>query len=136
MIAVIQIFVYPEAWPDTVFWGGALLLILSRGPGAFSLDYLIERAIVTGSFRLGVVIIGLTIGAAAIVTWFLAFNSMAHAGLSCLLVTNPECEALRGTSLFARSLPYHPAFIWTGMAIAVAGLVALALSREQRRVRA
>jgi len=42
-IAVIQIFVYKQAWTDHVFWGSALLLILTRGPGPFSLDYLIER---------------------------------------------------------------------------------------------
>lgn len=42
-ITVIQIFVYKQAWTDHVFWGSALLLILTRGPGVFSLDYLIER---------------------------------------------------------------------------------------------
>jgi putative oxidoreductase len=36
-------YVYPHAWNDHVFWGSALLLILTRGPGVFSLDYLIER---------------------------------------------------------------------------------------------
>jgi putative oxidoreductase len=43
MLAVIQIFVYPDSWPDTLLWGGALIFVLSRGPGMFSLDYLIER---------------------------------------------------------------------------------------------
>jgi putative oxidoreductase len=42
-ISVIQIFVYRQAWTDHVFWVSALLLILTRGPGVFSLDYLIER---------------------------------------------------------------------------------------------
>src|SRR5271156_738006 len=42
-ISVIQFFVYKEAWTDHVFWVSALLLILTRGPGVFSLDYLIER---------------------------------------------------------------------------------------------
>ncbi len=42
-IAVIQIFVYKQAWTDHVFWGSALLFILTRGPGVFSVDYLIER---------------------------------------------------------------------------------------------
>jgi len=45
MISVIQIFVYPSAWPDHVLWGSILLLLLTRGPGAFSIDYLIERYI-------------------------------------------------------------------------------------------
>jgi len=43
MISVIQLFVYPNAWPDHVLWGSALILILTRGPGALSLDHLIER---------------------------------------------------------------------------------------------
>jgi putative oxidoreductase len=41
MTAVIQIFVYPEGWPDHVLWFAALLLILARGPGAISLDHVI-----------------------------------------------------------------------------------------------
>ncbi|MGH9817606.1 MAG: DoxX family protein [Candidatus Acidiferrales bacterium] len=42
-ILVIQFFVYPQAWNDHLLWGSALLLILTRGPGVFSTDYLIER---------------------------------------------------------------------------------------------
>jgi putative oxidoreductase len=36
-------YVYPNAWSDHLLWGSVLLFILTRGPGAFSLDYLIER---------------------------------------------------------------------------------------------
>ena len=43
MIAVIQIFVYPEAWPTHVQWVAFLLLLLARGPGAVSFDALIVR---------------------------------------------------------------------------------------------
>lgn len=43
MIAVIQIFVYPEAWPTHIQWVTLLLLLLARGPGAISLDALICR---------------------------------------------------------------------------------------------
>jgi putative oxidoreductase len=43
MISVIQIFVYPSAWPDHVLWGSILVFLLTRGPGSLSLDYLIER---------------------------------------------------------------------------------------------
>lgn len=43
MILVIQIFVYPSAWPDHVLWGSILIFLLTRGPGPFSVDYLIER---------------------------------------------------------------------------------------------
>jgi putative oxidoreductase len=41
MIAVIQTFVYPNAWSDHLMWAAALVLILTRGPGAFSLDHVI-----------------------------------------------------------------------------------------------
>lgn len=43
MVAVIQLAIYPGAWADHLFWAAALLLILTRGPGALSLDHLIER---------------------------------------------------------------------------------------------
>jgi len=43
MMSVIQIFVYPNAWPDHVLWGSVLIFLLTRGPGVLSLDYLIER---------------------------------------------------------------------------------------------
>jgi len=43
MVAVIQVFVYPNAWSDHLMWASALLLILTRGPGPFSLDHLIAR---------------------------------------------------------------------------------------------
>jgi len=45
MIATIQIFVYPNAWSEHLVWGGILAFILTRGPGAISLDRLfgIER---------------------------------------------------------------------------------------------
>ena len=43
MIAVIQVFVYPNAWSDHLMWASALLLVLTRGPGLFSLDHLIAR---------------------------------------------------------------------------------------------
>ena len=49
MVSVIQIFVYPEAWPDHIQWLAFMIFILCRGPGAFSLDaviggYLARRA--------------------------------------------------------------------------------------------
>ena len=43
MTAVIEIFVYPENWPDHLLWAGALLYVLTRGPGALSVDALISR---------------------------------------------------------------------------------------------
>jgi putative oxidoreductase len=44
-IAVIQIFVYPNAYNDHLVWGSILVLVLTRGPGVFSLDYLTERIV-------------------------------------------------------------------------------------------
>lgn len=44
MIAVIQTFVYPNAYNEHLVWGSILLLLLTRGPGVFSLDYLIARS--------------------------------------------------------------------------------------------
>ena len=38
MALVIQIFVYPEAWPTHLSWAGLLLYLLARGAGIASLD--------------------------------------------------------------------------------------------------
>ena len=45
MILVIQTFVYPNAYNEHLNWGAILLLLLTRGPGVFSLDFLIERLV-------------------------------------------------------------------------------------------
>lgn len=41
MTAVIQIFVYPEAWPTHLSWTGLLLYLIARGAGPLSLDRVI-----------------------------------------------------------------------------------------------
>lgn len=38
MTAVIEIFVYPDAWATHLSWAGLLLFLIARGGGAFSLD--------------------------------------------------------------------------------------------------
>lgn len=38
MTSVIEIFVYPDAWPTHLSWAGLLLYLLGRGAGYFSLD--------------------------------------------------------------------------------------------------
>jgi putative oxidoreductase len=43
MVAVIQIFVYPEAWPTHLQWTAMMLVLLSRGAGKLSLDHLLWR---------------------------------------------------------------------------------------------
>ena len=41
MTAVIQIFVFPEAWVTHGLWATALLVVLAQGPGRVSLDHLL-----------------------------------------------------------------------------------------------
>jgi putative oxidoreductase len=43
MTFVIEVFVYPDAWVDHLMWATLLLFILTRGPGAVSLDRLLGR---------------------------------------------------------------------------------------------
>ena len=38
MTTVIEVFVYPQAWPTHIQWAAMLLVLLCRGPGTFSLD--------------------------------------------------------------------------------------------------
>lgn len=43
MTLVIQVFVYPSAFPTHGLWAVSMLYIMARGPGAISLDYWIAR---------------------------------------------------------------------------------------------
>jgi putative oxidoreductase len=43
MTAVIEIFVYPYAWPEQGVWATCFLVVIARGPGIVSLDHLIAR---------------------------------------------------------------------------------------------
>lgn len=45
MTAVIQLFVYPGAWPTHGVWAAVLLWLMLRGPGAVSLDHLLALRI-------------------------------------------------------------------------------------------
>jgi putative oxidoreductase len=42
MTAVIQIFVFPEAWVTHGLWAAALLVVAAQGPGRLSLDHLLR----------------------------------------------------------------------------------------------
>ncbi len=44
MTAVIEIFVYPDAWPTHLSWAGLLLFLIARGGGKLSLDRLLKIA--------------------------------------------------------------------------------------------
>jgi putative oxidoreductase len=43
MTAIIEVFVYPQAWPTHIQWAAMLLVLLCRGPGAISIDHPIAR---------------------------------------------------------------------------------------------
>jgi putative oxidoreductase len=43
MTAVIEVFVYPQAWPTHIQWAAMLLILLCRGPGKLSIDHLLQR---------------------------------------------------------------------------------------------
>lgn len=43
MTTVIEVFVYPDAWPTHLSWAGLLLPIIAMGGGRISIDHLIGR---------------------------------------------------------------------------------------------
>jgi putative oxidoreductase len=43
MTTIIEVFVYPLAWPTHIQWAAMLLVLLCRGPGKLSLDHVIWR---------------------------------------------------------------------------------------------
>ncbi len=49
MTAVIEIFVYPDAWPEHGIWATCFLVVIARGPGIFSLDHFLARRWLRGS---------------------------------------------------------------------------------------
>ena len=45
MTTVIEIFVYPQAWPTHIQWAAMLLVLLCRGAGKLSLDHVLWQRI-------------------------------------------------------------------------------------------
>lgn len=45
MTAVIQIFVYPDAWPTHIVWIVGMLYLIKYGPGRFSIDHIYVSSI-------------------------------------------------------------------------------------------
>jgi putative oxidoreductase len=43
MTSVIEVFVYPQAWPTHIQWAAMLLILICRGPGKLSIDHLLWR---------------------------------------------------------------------------------------------
>jgi len=43
MTLVIEIFVYPQAWPTHIQWAAMMLVLMAYGAGPLSLDWLVRR---------------------------------------------------------------------------------------------
>jgi putative oxidoreductase len=43
MTSIIEIFVYPDAWPTHGVWATCFLLVITRGPGLISIDHFIAK---------------------------------------------------------------------------------------------
>jgi putative oxidoreductase len=43
MTTVIEVFVYPQAWPTHIQWAAMLLVLLCRGAGSLSIDHWLRR---------------------------------------------------------------------------------------------
>ena len=43
MTLIIEIFVYPDAWPTHGTWAACFLILMAQGAGAWSLDHLIKQ---------------------------------------------------------------------------------------------
>jgi|ERR1051326_377021 putative oxidoreductase len=43
MTTIIEVFVYPEAWPTHIQWAAMLLTLLCRGAGSASADHILAR---------------------------------------------------------------------------------------------
>jgi len=50
MTFVIEVFVYPEYWTMHLMWASILLFLLTKGPGVFSLDHYVKRALSRKAF--------------------------------------------------------------------------------------
>ena len=48
MTLVIQIFVYPDAWPTHLGWAGLMLPLIALGGGRLSLDRLLKTPLTVG----------------------------------------------------------------------------------------
>jgi len=43
MTTIIEVFVYPQAWPTHIQWAAMLLVLLCRGGGGYSVDHWLAR---------------------------------------------------------------------------------------------
>lgn len=49
MTTVIEVFVYPLAWPTHIQWAAMMLVLLCRGAGALSVDEILRRRLLLAS---------------------------------------------------------------------------------------
>lgn len=141
MTAVIQFLVFPEAWTTHILWVGALLLILTRGPGVFSVDYVAARFAAEprrdGSLLPYAAAAAGTAGVVGAIGWWLAFmlGAVGPSGLrlGCLFFADrcaPAAEAA-GAGAFV----YQPMMFWVSVAVALAGLAWLIAADPARKTR-
>ncbi len=52
MTTVIEVFVYPQAWPTHIQWAAMLFVLLCRGAGKLSVDELLRRWLGTSAHQL------------------------------------------------------------------------------------
>lgn len=130
MTAVIQFLVFPDAWTTHLLWASILTLLLTRGPGVFSLDYAFAGRPRASGAAMFAVAAG-AIGVAAAASWWLValLGSVGRSGLTvgCLFFTDRCPEAASGVGWFQ-------ALFWASMAIGLAGLVVL-ITADARRGR-
>jgi putative oxidoreductase len=53
MTMVIQLFVFPDGWPEHILWVALMLIIIARGPGVLSLDHLFWTRLHPDRARIG-----------------------------------------------------------------------------------
>jgi len=51
MTTIIEVFVYPQAWPTHIQWAAMLLVLLCRGAGTFSVDHWLGLRLRLGGAR-------------------------------------------------------------------------------------
>jgi putative oxidoreductase len=51
MTTIIEVFVYPQAWPTHIQWAAMLLVLFCRGGGSYSIDHWLGRRLGSASRR-------------------------------------------------------------------------------------
>jgi putative oxidoreductase len=51
VVAAIQLFVFPQNWPEHLLWASGLILLLARGPGSISVDFVASRLLTRGGWN-------------------------------------------------------------------------------------